>query len=87
MQCPCIFFLITGSEPDEIIWVGAYHKCDQRMLRRAYAFVQSRQGLAAHELKVLKWMKTKAEKNLDIYVLPLISCALDMRTSILYEFA
>ena len=31
-------------------------------------------------------MKTKAENNLDIYVLPLISCALNMRISILYEF-
>ena len=40
-------FLITGSEHDEIIGAGAYHKCDQRRLRRACAFVQSRQGLAA----------------------------------------
>ena len=31
-------FLIAGSEPDEIIWAGSYHKCDQRRLRRAYAF-------------------------------------------------
>ena len=28
----------------------------------------------------------KGPNNLDIYVLPLISCALNMRTSILYEF-
>ena len=30
------------------VWAGAYHKCHQRRLRRACAFVQSRQGLAAH---------------------------------------
>ena len=32
-QCPCIYFLITGSEHDETIWAGAYHKCDQRRLK------------------------------------------------------
>ena len=47
-QCPCIYFLITGSEHDETIWAGAYHKCDQRRLRRACAFVQSCQGHDAH---------------------------------------
>ena len=41
-------FLITGSEHDENIWAGAYHKCDQRRLGRAWAFVQSCQGHAAH---------------------------------------
>ena len=30
------------------VWAGAYHKCHQRRLRRVCAFVQSRQGLAAH---------------------------------------
>ena len=30
------------------VWAGAYHKCHQRRLRRACAFVQYRQGLAAH---------------------------------------
>ena len=43
-QCPCIYFIITGSEHDETIWTCAYHKCDQRRLRRACAFVQSCQG-------------------------------------------
>ena len=28
-QCPCIYFLITGSEHDETIWACAYHKYDQ----------------------------------------------------------
>ena len=59
-QCPCIFFLITGSEHDETIWAGAYHKCDQRRLRIACAFVQSCQGHDAHYLKVFRWVKTKA---------------------------
>ena len=31
-------------------------------------------------------VKDYGRKSLDIYVLPLISCALNMRTSILYEF-
>ena len=47
-QCPCIYFLNTGSEHDETIWAGAYHKCYQRRLRRACAFVQSCQGHNAH---------------------------------------
>ena len=47
-QCPCICFLISVSELDETIWTGAYHKCDQRRLRRACAFVQSCQGHDAH---------------------------------------
>ena len=42
-----LFFLITGSEQDETIWAGAYHKCERR-LRRACTFVQSCQGHAAH---------------------------------------
>ena len=38
-----LFFLITGSEHDETISAGVYHKCyDQRRLRGACAFVQSR---------------------------------------------
>ena len=41
-------FFFTGSEHDETIWAGAYHKYDQRRLRRACAFVQSCQGHAAH---------------------------------------
>ena len=85
-QYPCIFshyfFLITGPENDETMWTGAYHKCDQRRLRGACACVQSRLGLTAHQPKVLKWIKTKAEKNLDIDRAVLLS----MRTSILYEF-
>ena len=65
------------------MWTGgAYHKCDQRRLRGACACVQSRLGLAAHQPKVLKSIKTKAEKNLDIDRAVLLS----MRTSILYEF-
>ena len=36
------FFLITGSEHDETISAGVYHKCYQRRLRGACAFVQSR---------------------------------------------
>ena len=43
-----VFFLITGPEHDETTWTGAYHKYDQRRLRRACAFVQTHQGLAAH---------------------------------------
>ena len=35
-------FLITGSEHDETILAGVYHKCYQRRLRGACAFVQSR---------------------------------------------
>ena len=35
-------FLITGSEHDETISAGVYHKCYQRRLRGACAFVQSR---------------------------------------------
>ena len=42
-QCPCIFFNHWIR-----VWAGAYHKCDQRRLRGVCAFVQSRQGLAAH---------------------------------------
>ena len=45
---PMYLFLITGSEHDETIWAGAYHKCDQQRLRRACAFVQSCQGHDAH---------------------------------------
>ena len=78
-----LFFWITGSEHDETMWTGAYHKCDQRRFRGACACVQSRLGLAAHQLKVLKRIKTKAEKNLDI---DLRAVLLSMRTSILYEF-
>ena len=42
--------LITGSEHDETIWTGAYHKCDQRRLRRVISEgsgepMQIRQGL------------------------------------------
>ena len=37
-----LFFLITGSEHDETISAGVYHKCYQRRLRVACAFVQSR---------------------------------------------
>ena len=37
-----LFFLITGSEHDETISAGVYHKCYQRRLRGACAFVQSR---------------------------------------------
>ena len=65
------------------MWAGAYHKCDQQRLRGACACVQSRLGLAAHLPKVLKWIKTKAEKNLDV---DLRTVLLSMRTSILYEF-
>ena len=36
------FFCITGSEHDETISAGVYHKCYQRRLRGACAFVQSR---------------------------------------------
>ena len=57
-----VLLLITGSEHDEIIWAGAFNKCDQGRLRRACAFVQSCQGHAAHLLKVFKWMKTKNSK-------------------------
>ena len=35
------FFLITGSEHNETISAGVYHKCYQRRLRGACAFVQS----------------------------------------------
>ena len=83
---PMHLFLMTGSEHDEIIWAGAYHKCDQRRLRRDCDFVQLRQGIAAHKLKSFELDKDYGRKSLDIYVLPLISCALNMRTSILYEF-
>ena len=34
--------VITGSEHDETISAGVYHKCYQRRLRAACAFVQSR---------------------------------------------
>ena len=51
---------------------GVYHKCYQRRLRGACAFVQSRRVTQS-----LVWMK-----NLDTYVLPLISCALNVRASI-----
>ena len=60
-------FLITGSEHEAYIFCNSahmnwykYHKCDQQRLRRACAFVQSCQGLAAHKLKVFMLMKTKA---------------------------
>ena len=36
------FFWIAGSERDETISAGVYHKCYQRRLRGACAFVQSR---------------------------------------------
>ena len=36
------FFGITGSEHDETISAGVYHKCYQRRLRGTCAFVQSR---------------------------------------------
>ena len=36
------FFCITGSEHDETISAGVYHKCYQRRLRGACAFVKSR---------------------------------------------
>ena len=36
------FFLITGSRHDETISAGVYHKCYQRRLSGACAFVQSR---------------------------------------------
>ena len=36
------FFSITGSEHDETISAGVYHKCYQRRLRVDFAFVQSR---------------------------------------------
>ena len=36
------FFFITLSEHDETISAGVYHKCYQRRLRGACAFVQSR---------------------------------------------
>ena len=36
------FFCITGSEHDETISAGVYHKCYQRRLKGACAFVQSR---------------------------------------------
>ena len=39
-----LFFLITGSEHDETISAGVYHKCYQRRLRGACAFVQSRRA-------------------------------------------
>ena len=44
MHCSCIFF--ESLDPS---MMKPYHKCDQRRLRRACAFVQSRQGLAAGE--------------------------------------
>ena len=37
-----LFFLITESELDETVSAGVYHKCYQRRLRGACAFVQSR---------------------------------------------
>ena len=37
-----LFFLITGSELDETVSAGVYHKCYQQRLRVARAFVQSR---------------------------------------------
>ena len=37
-----LFFLITGSEHDETISAGVYHKCYRRRFRGACAFVQSR---------------------------------------------
>ena len=39
---PKRLFCITGSEHDETISAGVYHKCYQRRLRGACAFVQSR---------------------------------------------
>ena len=35
-----LLFLITGSKHDETISAGVYHKCYQRRLRGACAFVQ-----------------------------------------------
>ena len=66
MQCPCIFFLITGSEHDETIWAGAYHKCDQRRLRRACAFVQSCKGPQSFLVD-----EDQGPSNPDIYVVVL----------------
>ena len=49
----CIFFffesLDLSMKPNSTrIWAVTYHKCDQGRLKRACAFVQSHQGLAAH---------------------------------------
>ena len=45
-----LFFLITGSEHDETISAGVYHKCYQRRLRGACAFVQSRRVTQSFEV-------------------------------------
>ena len=45
---PMYLFFNHWIRADETIWPGAYHKCDQRRLRRACAFVQSCQGHVAH---------------------------------------
>ena len=42
INMPKRLFLITGSEHDETISSGVYHKCYQRRLRGACAFVQAR---------------------------------------------
>ena len=68
-----LFFLITGSEHDETISAGVYHKCYQRRLRGACAFVQSRRVTQSFGVD---------EESRHLYVLPLISCALNVRASI-----
>ena len=42
INMPKRLFLINRSEHDETISAGVYHKCYQRRLRGACAFVQSR---------------------------------------------
>ena len=63
------FFLITGSEHDETVSAGVYHKCYQRRLRGACAFVQSR--------RVTQSFGVDEESRHS-----LISCALNVRASI-----
>ena len=54
---PMHLFFNHGSELDETMWAGAYHKYDQRRLRRACAFVRSPGSRCRFD---------EAEKNLDI---------------------
>ena len=42
---PMHLFFFESLDPS---MMKPYHKCDQRRLKRACTFVQSRQGLAAH---------------------------------------
>ena len=59
----------TGPEHDETISAGVYHKCYQRRLRGACAFVQSRRVTQSFGVD------EESRHLVSGYILPLISCA------------